>query len=218
MEKAFFLENDYSIWSGVTGLWEDGELFLAAVVFFFSFVFPILKLLLLAWIWFGRMGLERRTRAVHALEELGRWSMLDVFAVAILIVATKLGPLAQVYPQPGVYWFAAGGLGLDGRHAPRASAVAAQLKRARRTSGPRRGPSANRPRGGAGDLSSPCLVANAGGDAPPCDRGCSAVRSQRHWHQRWRADARSAARAAGTRNGSCGACCAAAHAARHAHK
>ena len=107
VEKAFFLENDYSIWSGVTGLWEDGELFLAALVFFFSFVFPILKLLLLAWIWFGRMGFERRTRAVQALEELGRWSMLDVFAVAILIVATKLGPLAQVYPQPGVYWFAA---------------------------------------------------------------------------------------------------------------
>jgi paraquat-inducible protein A len=111
VEKAFFLENDYSIWSGIVGLWKDGEWFLAALVFFFSFVFPILKLALLAWITFGRLGAPLRTRALHMLEELGRWSMLDVFAVAILIVATKLGPLAQVDPQPGVYWFAAAVLG-----------------------------------------------------------------------------------------------------------
>lgn len=107
VEKAFFLTNDYSIWSGITGLWEDDELFLAAVVFFFSFVFPILKLALLTWIWFGRLGALARARCVHWLEELGRWSMLDVFAVAILIVSTKLGPLAQVSAQPGVYWFGA---------------------------------------------------------------------------------------------------------------
>jgi paraquat-inducible protein A len=33
--------------------------------------------------------------------------MLDVFVVAILIVLVKLGPLANVQPQQGVYWFAA---------------------------------------------------------------------------------------------------------------
>jgi paraquat-inducible protein A len=107
VEKAIFLVNDYSVWSGITGLADDGEWLLAAVVFFFSFVFPIGKLLLLSWIWFAPMNPARRRDLLHWLEELGRWSMLDVFAVAILIVATKLGPLAQVSPLPGVTWFCA---------------------------------------------------------------------------------------------------------------
>ncbi len=33
--------------------------------------------------------------------------MLDVFVVAILIVLVKLGPLAKIEPQPGLYWFSA---------------------------------------------------------------------------------------------------------------
>jgi paraquat-inducible protein A len=107
VEKALFFTNEYSVWSGIVGLWNDRELLLAAVVFFFSFVFPIAKLALLAWIWFAPLAEARRARWVHYLENLGRWSMLDVFAVAILIVATKLGPLASVYPQPGVTWFCA---------------------------------------------------------------------------------------------------------------
>ena len=42
----------------------------------------------------------------RVLEAVGHWSMLDVFVVAILIVLVKLGPLAKVQPQQGVYWFA----------------------------------------------------------------------------------------------------------------
>ncbi len=107
VSKAFFVDTDYSVWSGVRGLWRDGEYFLALVVLFFSSVFPIGKLALVARIWFFRTAPEFRARWLHRLEELGRWSMLDVFAVAILIVATKLEPLATVEALPGVYWFAA---------------------------------------------------------------------------------------------------------------
>jgi paraquat-inducible protein A len=107
VEKAIFLENEYSVWTGVVGLAEDGEWLLAGVVFFFSFVFPIVKLAMLVWIWFAPQARARRDLWLRRLEELGRWSMLDVFAVAILIVATKLGPLAQVNARPGVYWFCA---------------------------------------------------------------------------------------------------------------
>lgn len=105
VEKAFFFTNEYSVWKGILSLWRDGELLLAAIVFFFSFVFPIAKLALLVAIWFVPLSPKRRDAWLHQLENLGRWSMLDVFAVAILIVATKLGPLAQVDAQPGVYWF-----------------------------------------------------------------------------------------------------------------
>ena len=107
VEKAIFLRNEYSVWKGVVGLRDDGQWFLAALVFFFSFVFPIAKLLLVSWIWFGPASAELRRRTLRWLEELGRWSMLDVFVVAILIVATKLGPLSRVEYGVGVYWFAA---------------------------------------------------------------------------------------------------------------
>jgi len=101
VEKAFFLETEYSVWTGIVGLWEDDEFLLATVVFFFSFVFPILKLLVLIWIWFRPMTSVVRTIWLHRLEALGRWSMLDVFVVSILIVATKL----RVYALHGIYWF-----------------------------------------------------------------------------------------------------------------
>jgi paraquat-inducible protein A len=107
VEKALFLRTQYSVWGGVVGLWEDGDWFLAGVVFFFSFVFPIAKLALLVWIWFMPTAQARRASWLRALEVLGKWSMLDVFVVAILIVATKLGPLALVKPKAGVYYFAA---------------------------------------------------------------------------------------------------------------
>lgn len=105
VEKALILRTEYSVWGGVVGLWDDGDWFLAIVVFFFSFVFPIAKLALLTWIWFVPTRRALREKSLRMLEVLGKWSMLDVFVVAILIVATKLGPLALVKAKPGVYYF-----------------------------------------------------------------------------------------------------------------
>ena len=45
-------------------------------------------------------------QVLHWLGILGKWSMLDVFVVAILIVLVKIGPLAKVEAQRGLYWFA----------------------------------------------------------------------------------------------------------------
>jgi len=53
------------------------------------------------------LGEKKRQAVLRWLGILGKWSMLDVFVVAILIVLVKLGPLAKVQPQRGVYWFAA---------------------------------------------------------------------------------------------------------------
>ena len=100
-------KSSYSVWAGIIALWEANELLLAGVVFFFSMVFPFAKLGALAVIWFVKLPDERRVRLLHWLGLLGKWSMLDVFAVAILIVLVKLGPLANVQPRAGVYFFAA---------------------------------------------------------------------------------------------------------------
>jgi len=107
VEKMVFWKNEYSIIAGVHGLWEQGQYALAIILFFFSIVFPVFKLAMLGCLWAVRLAEQRRQAVLHWLGILGKWSMLDVFVVAILIVLVKLGPLANVQPQRGVYWFAA---------------------------------------------------------------------------------------------------------------
>ncbi len=107
VEKMVLWKNEYSVIAGVHGLWEQGQYALATILFFFSIVFPLFKLAMLGFIWFIRLAERKRQAVLHWLGILGKWSMLDVFVVAILIVLVKLGPLAKVQPQRGVYWFAA---------------------------------------------------------------------------------------------------------------
>ncbi len=106
-QQMVFWKSSYSVWAGVIELWKQNELALALILFFFSIVFPVVKLLGLTLLWFERLPEERRARLLHWLGLLGKWSMLDVFVVAILIVLVKLGPLAKIEPRVGVYVFTA---------------------------------------------------------------------------------------------------------------
>jgi len=76
-------------------------------LFFFSIVFPVFKLAMLGLLWGVRLSEQKRQAVLHGLGILGKWSMLDVFVVAIPMVLVKLGPLARLQPQRGVYRFAA---------------------------------------------------------------------------------------------------------------
>ena len=107
VQKMMLWKNEYSVIAGVHGLWEQGQYALAIILFFFSIVFPICKLAALAFVWAVRLPEQKRETVLHWLGILGKWSMLDVFVVAILIVLVKLGPLAKIEPQQGLYWFAA---------------------------------------------------------------------------------------------------------------
>ena len=108
VEKTVFWrhwENHYSVFTGVVELAKQGDYALALILFFFSMVFPFIKLLTLLILWVKESTDEERTRALHWLGILGKWSMLDVFAVAILVVAAKLRTLTQIEPRIGVYLF-----------------------------------------------------------------------------------------------------------------
>ena len=105
VEKMVFWKNEYSVFTGTIGLYHDKEYFLAAILFFFSLVFPIVKLAMLGILWNFKLDALTRAKILGWLGVLGKWSMLDVFVVAILIVAVKLGPLANVKPGSGVYLF-----------------------------------------------------------------------------------------------------------------
>ena len=105
IEKMVFWNNEYSVITGIFGLFNEREYFLSALLFFFCLIFPITKLVTLWILWKFKLEQQRRNKILEWLGILGKWSMLDVFVVAILIVAVKLGPMASVTPRIGVYIF-----------------------------------------------------------------------------------------------------------------
>lgn len=95
----------YSIFGGIESLWKDGNTVLATIVFLFSMVFPVAKLLALGAIWLRRGSPAARVRTIHWLQLLGKWSMLDVFIVAAFVGSIQLG-IAVGTSRPGIYVFA----------------------------------------------------------------------------------------------------------------
>lgn len=96
-----------SLISGVIALWAQGYSVVGTVVFLFSVLLPPLKLLAL-WLLCARAPvLRHRHRAFlyHAVEFLGRWGMLDVMLVAILIAFVKVGDLVAIQAGPGLLAF-----------------------------------------------------------------------------------------------------------------
>jgi paraquat-inducible protein A len=106
--RSGLVRDSYSVPEGIADLARSGEVALALIVLAFSVVFPIVKLVLLARVLFRPLPEEARARLVRALELLGRWSMLDVFVIAILIGSVHLGILSEAYAERGIYVFGAG--------------------------------------------------------------------------------------------------------------
>lgn len=102
---------EVTVWSGAVDLISEGEVAVGLLVFCCSIVAPLLKLggILLLHVegaWEGERGALRRARAHGVIEWIGRWGMLDVLAVAILVAAIKIGNWADIHPGPGVLAFA----------------------------------------------------------------------------------------------------------------
>ena len=104
IEKLVF-ENTFSVLSGILALAREGSYGLAIVLFLFSVIFPAVKLAILWLVWSGEVRGRRRERLLARLHAVGKWSMLDVFVVALTIVSVKLGALATAEPRPGIYVF-----------------------------------------------------------------------------------------------------------------
>ncbi len=101
-----------TIMSGViyfmlTGMWP-----IALVIFVASVAVPLLKLFVLAFLLISvqrksRWRPEDRTRLYRIAEAVGRWSMVDIFVVTILVALVKLGGLATIDAGPAASYFAA---------------------------------------------------------------------------------------------------------------
>ena len=105
--RSGLAHDSYSVLGGIRDLARSGEVLLALIVLAFSVLFPIAKLALLAHVLFRPLPEEQRVRWVRSLERIGRWSMLDVFVIAILIGSVHLGILSEANAERGIYVFGA---------------------------------------------------------------------------------------------------------------
>lgn len=101
-----------TIMSGVAYLLLHGMWPLAVVVFTASVFVPVLKLLILVFLLLSvRRGSSwrpaERTRLYRITEAIGRWSMVDIFVVTILVALVRLGSLATIQAETGAVFFGA---------------------------------------------------------------------------------------------------------------
>ena len=101
-----------TILSGVIYLLLHGMWPLALLIFFASVMVPMLKLVILTFLLVSVQRRSRwrpvdRTRLYRITEAVGRWSMVDIYVVTILVALVKLGNLATIEARAGAVFFAA---------------------------------------------------------------------------------------------------------------
>jgi paraquat-inducible protein A len=101
-----------TILSGVIYFIQSGSWYIALVIFIASVLVPVLKILILAFLllsvqlkWQWR-PLDR-TRLYRLIELIGRWSMVDIFVIAIMAALIHLKGLADFRAGPATIYFAA---------------------------------------------------------------------------------------------------------------
>jgi paraquat-inducible protein A len=101
-----------TILSGVVFLWTSGSWPLATIVFVASIMVPMLKLAALIWLLVTVQMRSTRhplqnARLYRLVEFIGRWSMLDIYVVTLLVALVQLQSLAFVKAGPGAIAFGA---------------------------------------------------------------------------------------------------------------
>jgi paraquat-inducible protein A len=96
-----------SIIDGIITLLANGEIVVGTVVLFCSVIFPLGKLasLLVMSLIGPRLGRSHRAMTYRIIDFTGRWGMLDVLALAVLVAALKLGNAMDVKPGPAALAF-----------------------------------------------------------------------------------------------------------------
>ena len=113
---SFGAELGSTIMDGVILLWKMGSYPVALVILTASIILPMTKMLILMHLlWVQNNPMRMATPTYNALEKLkhfrfieviGRWSMIDVFVVAILTSLIQFGELMLVTPGAAVFYFA----------------------------------------------------------------------------------------------------------------
>ncbi len=109
---SLFGSQQDTIMSGVIFLWRSGSWPLAAVVFFASVMVPLLKIIALIYL---NASVQRRsqrsplqrTRLYRMVEFVGRWSMLDIYVITMLVALVNFQGIATIQAGPAAIAFGA---------------------------------------------------------------------------------------------------------------
>jgi paraquat-inducible protein A len=110
--SSFVQTQQFTIMGGIFELFERGLWPLGLLVFFASIMIPVLKLLMLAYMLIethlrSELHLLSRTMFFRFVDFIGRWSMIDVFMISILVAVVRFGKFSSVQAEFGAPCFAA---------------------------------------------------------------------------------------------------------------
>ena len=110
--EFFGQETPNTIIGGVISLWESGSYPVAIIILIASVVVPVAKIVILAWLNFSvqrekTTSKQLRIRYYRITEAIGRWSMIDVFVVAVLVSLIQMGNTMSIYPGQAALAFCA---------------------------------------------------------------------------------------------------------------
>lgn len=100
-----------TIVGGMLTFWRSGAYPIAIVIFTASILIPLLKIVALSWLCLATAGKVHPSpkmlgKIYWFTELLGRWSMIDIFVVGILVALVQLGNYMTITPGPGALAFA----------------------------------------------------------------------------------------------------------------
>ena len=111
--KVWYFNDTYSVTTFIIVLWDNNEFLLFALFIIFGIGFPLFKLDQLYRVWrcYDISG-EKISKAFKRIDLVSKWSMGDVFVVAVTLVVLKTsGVMASASIEPGLYFFAGSALG-----------------------------------------------------------------------------------------------------------
>lgn len=108
---SFGYTSSTTILSGVVHLFQDGMWFIALVVFVVSVLVPLLKLFILGYVllsvYYQHQKYPRLRLSLYKFTKIiGRWSMVDIFVIALLATLVQFGIVVKIQPQIGAAIFA----------------------------------------------------------------------------------------------------------------
>ena len=100
-----------TIFSGILHLARSGSWALALVILIASILVPLFKVAILTVLLLSERSRSRwrpdhRARLYRLMEAVGRWSMVDIFVVILMVAIVEVGGLATIAPGPGAVAFA----------------------------------------------------------------------------------------------------------------
>lgn len=110
--ELFGQQTPNTIIGGVISLWQTGSYPVAIVILVASVVVPVAKIVILCWLNYSVQqqktnSKQLRIKYYRITEAIGRWSMIDVFVVAVLVALIQMGSTLSIHPGQAAIAFCA---------------------------------------------------------------------------------------------------------------